>query len=498
MFKLRVPSLLTALLFTVPFCGTTHADVVEVPEMENQRRVGVIYKMSVTPARESVPAFKYRLTVEPHKTIPGNAVTHYLRSLGENSLNRPWETAQNEFGMEVYDWSSLKTKVEDIPLDKLKTVAGYFDFYVENHLRRATLCRDCEWGLAIEDLSEREIIEFPLPSVQQTRSMARALLLRNRLAVIEGRYDDSVDHLRMTYQLGQNVGKLRFLVANLVGIAEVRMANQGMVHLMAAKDSPNMYWALAELRRPIVSVRESQRLESSFPLRYCPQLIGVEDADYSKEKWREMLAELMDSLQYARTTSGQIRLGDKDNLAFAAALAGFASAKQRLIESGMDAQAVNQMPVAQVILIDAARDCRGFSQDIEKSYYLPFEKAGEFVRTVETQLRESAPTRLGALIVDQLASATAQVRQAEVRAQAQIDILMAIESIRNHIAVHGDLPKSLDELELPVRDNPFTGKPFNYMFKGETAVLSLPRERGMPWSIQYEISINKPSMEDNQ
>ena len=164
---------LIALLFAPLFCVPILADIVEVAEMKNRSRVGTVYKMSVTPAKESVPAFKYRLTIEPTKTIPGNAITHYLRSLGENSLSHPWETAQKEFGMDVHDWYSLGTKVEDIPLDKLKIAAGYFDGYVDGHLRRATMCRYCDWGLAVEDLRGREVVEFLLPSVQQTRSMAR-------------------------------------------------------------------------------------------------------------------------------------------------------------------------------------------------------------------------------------------------------------------------------------------------------------------------------------
>ena len=312
------------------------------------------------------------------------------------------------------------------------------------------------------------------------------------MAIIEGRYDDSVDHLRMIYQLGQNVSKLSFLVANLVGIAEVGIANQGMLDLIAAKDSPNMYWALAELPQPIVSIRDSLRLESSFPLRYVPELIEIENADYSDEKWNEVLTDLIASLNRAQrmTQQGQ-KLTDQGlkwaPLAFG--MAGYASAKQRLIDSGMDAKEINEMPVAQVLLIDAARDCRLFSDDTEKSYYLPFDKVNELDRKVQSRLRSLSPSRLGAMIVYQFSPAITQVRQAELRAQAHINVLMAIESIRNHLATTGEMPASLDELELPVRNNPFTGKPINYELRGETAVLSLLKGEGSYDGVRYEISV---------
>lgn len=493
MFKPPLFDVLSFLWLTVFACGSSSVDVVQVPDAQDGRRIGTVYKLTVTPARESVPAFKYRLTVEPHKTIAGNAITHYLRSLGESSLNHPWETAQKEFGMEVHDWYHLETKVEDIPLDKLKTAAGYFDGYVDNHLRRATLCRDADWGLAEEDLRGRETIYFLLPSVQQTRSMARALLLRNRLAVIEGRYEDSIDHLRMTYKLGQNVSKMRVLVAGLVGIAEVGMANEGMIDLIAAKDSPNMYWALAELPRPIISIRESLRLESSFAFRFFPELMDVETAEFSKDKWSVLLTDVVGSLQnlniYDPPTSPDKNSLQTKFLAAGIALAGYPSAKKRLLESGMDPATIKKMPVAQTLLIDAARDCRLLTNEIEKAYYVPYENVGEFNTKTEDMLRSQAPTRLGAKIVQTFSPALAQVRQAELRVQAQINILMAIESIRNHVATTGKLPASFDELKLPVRSNPFTGKPISYELKGDMAVVSRKSKGNPLFPQRFEISI---------
>ena len=474
------------------------ADVVQVPNrLENGKRAnGTVYKMTVTPAKQARPAFKYRLSVEPHKTIPGNAITHYLRSLGENSLNGPWKAVQDQFGMDVFDWISLDTKPEDIPLDKLKTAASFFDSYVDNHLRRATLCRDAEWGLAEERLLGSESIEFLLPSVQQTRSMARALMLRNRLAVIDRRFDDSIEHLRMTYQLAQNVSKMKFLVSNLVGIAEVGLANDGMIDLIAAPDSPNMYWALAELPQPIISIRESIRLESSFGQRYFAELLDVESAGYSNEKWAQSLSDVIAGLKsltnygYQLSNKESVTVLPNELLSVAAGLLGYSAAKQRLVDSGMTPSSVEEMAVAQVLLIDASRDYRAIMDDAEKAYYVPFHRSQSLTGSYREELR-SQPTRLGAIIVSAFSPAMGQVRQAEVRVQAQINVLMAIESIRNHIATTGKLPASLDDLQLPVRNDPFTGKPLEYQLDGDTAVLEIAHTFGSTYTQKYEISIAK-------
>ena len=455
----------------------------------------VVYKLAVTPAAEPIPAFKYRLTVEPHKTIPGNAITHYLRSQGESSRSGPWGKIREEFGWEeVDDWYDLERDASTIPLESLKKASGSFDSYVKNHLVRATLCREAEWGLAIEDLRGFETIQFLLPSIQQTRDIARALMLQNRLALIEGRFDDSIDRIRMTYVLGQHVSKLEMLVCSLVGMAEVGMANECMIDLISTEGSPNMYWALSELPEPIVSIRDAIRLESSLPLRMFPVLSDVQTAQHSKEHWNELVQELVKS--FADIGSSISVGGPQDDFTSrqlfisAFALAGYTGAKKNLIDSGLDPDAVEKMPVLQVILLEAAKEMERMSQEMEKTYYVPYPKASKMVEEIEDRLSRPM-TSLGGAVARILLPAMQQVRQAEVRVQTEVNTLIVIEAIRHHLATKNELPESLDDLELPVRNNPYTDLPFQYELNGNTAVIEIPREAGSIRPVRYEITLKK-------
>ena len=476
--------------------NTVSSDVVVEHDKENTRGTTMVYRMTVTPAAEPVPALKYRMTIEPYKTIPGNAITHYLRSLGENSLNSPWDGAKRDFGMDVHDWYGLKTKVEDIPVDKLRVAASYFDSYVDSHLRRATMCRESDWGIAMEDLRGEEVVTFLLPSIQQTRSMARALALRNRLAVIDRRFDDSIDHLRMTYQLGQNVSGMPSLVANLVGIAEVGIANEGMVDLISAKGSPNMYWALAELPQPIISIRDSIRLEVSTGLRYFPGLLDVETAEHSPEQWSKMLAEMVNSFgDLSGYTRGPSYSAGNSNGPIASALvasgiglAAYPGAKKRLIESGLAKGTVEKMAVAQVILIDAARDYRRVSQDVEKTYYVPNSQGRELLNQINNGMRQPTPSRPGLMLANIVLPAFAQVRAAEIRVQTQINALMVVEAIREHASTNGKLPGKLSEMKLPVRMNLNTDEPFPYRVEGDTAIIDIDHGN---YRQRFEIKLSK-------
>ena len=70
------------------FGSVVLADVT-VKKDRSGRQVIRTVQLKVTPAKETVPAFKYRMTVEPHKKIPGNAITHYLRSVSYTHLTLP-------------------------------------------------------------------------------------------------------------------------------------------------------------------------------------------------------------------------------------------------------------------------------------------------------------------------------------------------------------------------------------------------------------------------
>ena len=458
---------------------------------------GTIYKLEVTPAKEASPAFKFRFTVPPHETIAGNAITHYLRSLGERGLTRPWEYAEEETDQEVHQWYDPSTKSADIPLDKLRLCSQAFDGLVNNHMKRATLCREVEWGLGIEDLRGMETIGFLLPSVQNTRSMARAMMLQNRLAVIEKRYDDSIDRLRMTYQLGQNVNEMGILVSSLVGIAEVGMANRGAMLLMGAEDSPNLYWALAELPVPLIDTRRAMQLDTSMGKRLFPEIMDIENANFSDKEWKRLLTKYAGEFSsISAMTSGSTSNSnpiDPTAITFLGSLAGYSNAKSRLIDRGYDKEKVSKMCVAQVILTDAALDLEYFSEQSEKSWYVPYPKSQEMNNAFEAEIRaEEGKMRLGAIVAGMITPAISQVRFASARSQAEVNLLMAIESLRNHAAVHGKFPKSLDELDLPVRHNPITGEAFNYSLEAGKAVLTFDHQRKQgrkPILQRYEISI---------
>ena len=461
---------------------------VTVEQKEENGRSVTVYRMEISPAAAPVPAFKHRFTVPPHLTVPGNAATHYLQSFGERSLDAPWQAAQDKFGTDVVDWIG-DIPISQLPLEKVREAAGLFDSYVKNHLQRATRCRDCDWGMEEESLSGVEAIGYLFPSVQQTRSIARVLRLRTRLAIAEGRYDAAVEQIRMTYQLGRNVGQMKFLVANLVGIAEIGMAHKSVTDFIARKDSPNLYWALAELPDPMVDLRESTRLELSLSLRLIPELLNVETAQHTESEWNQIyqnsVGKFVEGLQQIPGSSES----HSNWLPLGWALASYSQAKQRLIDASFEPSSIETMTPGQVLMIAAARDYQIYADEYEKGLYLPLPQSMTAVNSIDQKMNTGKlGGGLGVALASTLLPALEQVRVAQLRIERQRCALMTIEAIRMHLAETGALPKTLDDIQaVPVPLNPFTNRPFEYRVQDSIAILNLPDSDGASYGQRFEL-----------
>ena len=295
----------------------------------------------------------------PRDTIPANAATLYLRSLGENSFGSLRSNLDEEYGSDSFEkWqSNTGVPIEGLLDTPARQASRTFDDYVKSHIERATYCRYCDWGLGEEDLQGSEVITFLLPSVQETRSISRVLALQTRIAIAEKRFDRAVELMRMNYQLARNVGKMKFLVASLIGIAEVGMTNGTLIDMIATPDSPNMYYALSELPRPTVDLRRAFRMEMTFIEAFLPELFAAESADLSLDGWREEVKEISKSILYVYSGMGMLSGASEEEfvagymdmhsdpsieqLAFRLAptvmgVLGYADAKQQLIDDGGD------------------------------------------------------------------------------------------------------------------------------------------------------------------
>lgn len=496
-----LPKRLLLVVITV-FCFASSAsmsrgELTVIKDADGQQGL-TVFKMTVTPAAEPVPALKHRLTLRERELKPGNAATHYSRAFFEGGVGAIWKRLQKEYGdEEVHQWYDQALPLSQLPLDEARQAAASFQDLIDNFVSPGSERLDCDWGHGIiTELRGPDIYSFRLPEIQSMRAISRSLMLVTRVAVADRDYSQALNLLRMNYRLGENVATSPFIVSGLVGLAICGMGNMATVELIAAPDSPNLYWALAELPRPLVDLRTSIRHELSFNVAIFPFMDSPEMAQHSPEQWAQLLTEGLISLQQL-SASGSAH-PDPETARIAVAGLGvlaYPAAKQRLAAAGMDAAIVDAMPVGQVLAIDSAREFRRIADQMEKWWYVPTAQLKDV--TIDSEEFSG-----GSPLDGNFAKAAAQamlpallsVRNAEVRLMWQLNALQTIEAIRMQAAKSGKLPASLDEIAaVPLPLNPLTGKPYQYRVDDETAILELPFSDGLAGSAwRFEIKLAKP------
>ena len=443
-----------------------------------------VVKLALTPAAEPRPALRYRLLPDDLKRRPGNAATYYYRAMID--LPGVLKYVHDTYGEDFDRWREMP--LDELPKEKIHKCLESFQGAILQSLVEATHRESCDWDLQEQALEGIDAIAFLLPEYQQIRYLGRMLALRARLEIAERRFDDALFTMQMCYQMGRDTGKPRFLVTGLIGMAQARVMNGQLLALIEAPGSPNLYWAIAGLPRPLVDLRPAVQLEISLGPRMFPILRDAETADRSPDQWRELLARTMRDLSSVGSGSflgGKWAAGEEYLTATALVLKGYPDAKRELIASGMSREEVEAMPVGQVVAIQAARGYQYIADEFEKWSLLPYWQAIEKMRQTDAKLwkegylgprssREIFP------IASLLLPATTAALGASVRLERDLAALQTIEAIRMYAANHGGrLPAALDDITaVPVPMNPLTNQPLPYRLNGDTAILDVPPPPG--------------------
>ncbi|MCA9151413.1 MAG: hypothetical protein KDA92_19005 [Planctomycetales bacterium] len=467
-----------------------------VTETRSPNQVVTVVQMTVTPAAEPVPALRERLVVRDIEMLPGNAATHYLRLYPESVLDTRLSALVEKFGDELYEWYSPGSEpLHTLPLDKLREAARSFDREINNFVAPATLRRDCDWGLGIQEMQGPQIVQILLPEFNASRDLSRMLMLRARVAIAEGDYQRAIDELRMNNRLAENVASEPLLICTLIGIAERSMGQMVTLELMAADNSPNLYWALAELPEPTEAVKRAMQFEMSIGQRMFPFLKDADTAQHAPGEWARLLTQSVSD--WSKVDANTPRMPPELMQASLSVMmiAAYPSAKQRLIEGGLAADVVERMPVGQVLAVDSSRAYQQIADSLEKQLYEPYHVAR---RRSEADLFGSVDgvpfvtTSLGQIMAMQLLPGVKAARSAGVSAVRHTRALQVIEAMRMYAAEHGKLPAYLDDIKavsIPV--NPVTNQPFMYHVESDQAILELPASDGVSRVTRFEITLKK-------
>ncbi|MEZ6039207.1 MAG: hypothetical protein R3C20_01790 [Planctomycetaceae bacterium] len=415
--------------------------------------------ISVQPAAEPSPALRLKFYPPKWQRKPDQAVLHFSRAM----------LLANQIPAEARKlWQSEEWQTDNgngkSPSDKElgDAVGGLASVFAELHAM--AISEDFTFDHRLRDIRGAAVYEYLLPDVQEARTLARLLKLQIRHQRQQRDFDGAVASISDGIRLAEFVGQGEGLIQQLVGIAVAGMMRDEITLLIQTEGCPNLYWALASIPRPLISVSDSIQWELHNLAQVFPMLEestqGIWSQQTADEKWRS----LTEGIQ-------KLSWGDSSDSLLAMAVIGATqteNARQRLLQSGFPASQLNQMPQLQILLLDTHHEVHRLGDEAGKAQLLPPAMAMQLgiqqQKQFQTWLREHQLTSVSGILAGLLFPSVIQGQEAGLRCTLGFDRLMTLEALRMHAATHdGQLPATLEELApVPAMLDPYTNRPFEY------------------------------------
>jgi hypothetical protein len=446
-------------------------------------------ELVLSPAPEPAPALRYRLLPVSSELNPGNAAPVYLRIRHELNDER-WKQIDEKSNA----WSNLP--LDKLPLEEARKFVESWEPRLKL-LEYGTRREFCDWDYTVRE-QKLEVIQILLPDCQSMRQWGRVLAIKARLEIAERKYDQAIETIETGLAFGRHVSEGPFIINNLVGSALCSVMVAAVEELVEQPDAPNLYWALSALPRPLVGMRMALETEQRLGENMIPELTMV-DESHTRAEWSILLEKLYERLRnLASSLTGDAQVNAKLKAQLDLELDAFRkenvepSRKFLLEQRHLDPRRVKLMSDDELVARALVGQYRDMRDDLFKLGYLPWREARVLGTEVEKRIKAVKPGPL--TIFAEIQPSLMACLLAEVRLDRRVASLRVLEAIRLHAAAHdGKLPRGLDEIkEVPLPDDPATGKPFLFHREGDVVLLSAqPGLIPAPGELSYRITIRK-------
>lgn len=385
----------------------------------------------------------------------GNAAVVMLRTTWEqaNWMQKVWP----KLG-EVCDLPHDDPKVQEIPFDSF-----------QRQLYRAAMMKDAHWEYPI---NSEPLASILLPDVQGFRQLAgRGMKIWIAQQIVKGDLHRARQGILTQFACARHIAETPFLVTHLVANAITRMGLDRAELLIQQPDAPNLYWAFSKLPPAIGPVDEAIELESRALVKSLPALDNGVLA-VGSPKWKEAAVEFSTFM----SLSGNQEWTVKDANAL----------KKRLLTESQtalrdklkfDDDTLKEMSDEEKVMRWVMLTTQLFNTRTENAFSLP---APDAIRMLVRLDREVKQLEKKLEAPSPLMKNQAGIYMSLYGFGRRVKFLQTVEAIRDHMSQNdGQLPKSLDDVALPIPNDPFTNTPFEYRMSKNTATLKMTPIEGV-------------------
>ena len=413
--------------------------------------------VSISPANQPALALSTRLRYPAADQIEGNAAISWNQVVTAAAWN-----------------ADLNAQIDNI----LATATDRFDITLANRVlsdNYDTLApfitvaarRDsCDW----QSPFRHQGLGTLLPELGRHRTLARLLRLRARVALQINDFQGAIDAIRNGLELAADYSHSRSAIQALVGTAIASSMLDELEIVASRPGAPSLYWALADLPRPFMSMSTLLLYEEAMIDFTLPVFREIEQLPLDDERAVGLAAKANRDLASMLQSASSPASGDI--AAAARIIAFYPAAKAWMISTGLSPTRVSSLPVSYVVIRHELAQFRLHSDQLFRWLTLPYPEAEPGLKAFLAD-RATHPVNN-----DSLASwvpSLEKVFGALWNLERRVAVLRATEAIRLHVGSTNSLPPSLDAISIvPVPRDPITGDPFRFRLDGDTAVILGP------------------------
>jgi tetratricopeptide (TPR) repeat protein len=204
-------------------------------------------ELTITPAKATETAHKYRLLPTKEEQIDTDAADLYQKAI--QSLPQDYQPKQ------FSDWHSLPpdqlpAKEVESALEKLKPTLDL--------LSQAVRSKRCNWSF----VKPGQVSQQFMDDLSKYRQFAFILDVQAKLQIAQGQYDQAKETLKTSLTMAKHLGDAPTLVQGMVGIALAALSQRRIEQWIQSDNAPNLYWALKDLPQPLADVKKAIKIET--------------------------------------------------------------------------------------------------------------------------------------------------------------------------------------------------------------------------------------------
>lgn len=451
-------------------------------------------RIAVSPAAVPKPSLKYRLFPDRRELAPGNAATLYYRAMASFVENAG---LLKEIREQYWsDW--LETPLKDLPTEQMGEKLR-LTRHLLHEIELAGRLKDCDWQ--IEDRPEG--FGLLLPEVQGFRNVGVVLAVKARYEIAQGKWDDACRTLQTGYAAARHLGAGPTMIHVLVGGVVARFMDDQVDAMIQQPGAPNLYWALTELPRSFLDPELSVEQESSMIDRMMPWVTKLDGPPMSEAEAQAAMADMRERLDETTKDFGLVPPTELEKVGQAFFLVqGRGEAKRGLLaRAKWTAEQLDAMPPFQVVGLYAYLEYRDSLEEMVKWVHAPnglrhpgFQKASEkYAQALGRLDRIFFRGVLGKVfgLGDSIGASYRKIYGAAARTDRRFAVLEYIEALRMYAAANGKWPDAAaDVADVPLPNDPATGKPLEYQVLENKAVVTVGKSEGVD-GVSYEVFLRK-------